>query len=135
MKNVLLKASLTLAVIAFASSIGLISGAGIAQAAGMSKYSPAPSHASKIDNATLHKAARAYVKISKINAQTGQKLKRASSRSAKQQVLADARSKEKSAVRGQGISVSQYNHVIRSVQTDASLRSKFSSYVSSASSH
>lgn len=132
MRNVLLKASATLAVIAFASSICLIPGAGFAQAAGMPKYSPAHSHTSKIDSATLHKAARAYVKISRIRAQTGQKLKHASTRSAKQQALANARSQEMNAVRGQGISVSQYNHVIQSVQADAGLRSKFHSYVTAA---
>lgn len=80
----------------------------------------------QIDDATLQKAAKAYVKVKQIVHQT----KQASASSASAQPdPAAAQSKKIAAVKGEGLDLQQYNQVLQTVQNDPQLQQKFASYV------
>jgi hypothetical protein len=85
-----------------------------------------------IDDATLKKAAVAFPRVRQINVETSQALTQTSSEKERQQILAQAQSKQMTIVRNVGISVDQYNQVIQSVRNDPVLQTKFASYVKAA---
>jgi hypothetical protein len=107
--------------------------------AGASASAPAPSsmndssasasasgQAAQVDDATLQKAAKAYVKVKQIVHQT----KQASPDSATAQAdPAAAQSQKIAAVKGEGLDIQQYNQVLQTVQADPQLQQKFASYV------
>jgi len=95
---------------------------------GASASAPAQSaqQATPIDDATLQKAAKAYVKVKQIVHQT----KQASPSSASAQPdPAAAQSQKIAAVKGEGLDLQQYNQVLQTVQIDPQLQQKFASYV------
>jgi Domain of unknown function (DUF4168) len=81
----------------------------------------------QIDDATLQKAAKAYVKVKQIVHQTKQASP--SGDSAAQPDQASAQSEKIAAVKSAGLDPQQYNQVLQVVQNDPQLLQKFSSYV------
>lgn len=87
---------------------------------------PAPSQGAQVDDATLQKAAKAYVKVKQIAHQSKQA---GASASGAQPDQASAQSEKLAAVRNEGLDPQQYNQVIQMVQNDPQLMQKFSNYV------
>ncbi len=85
-----------------------------------------------VDDATLKKAAAAFVQVKNISVQTQQQLQNVKDDSQRREILARAESQKITAVKNEGIEPAQYNSVIRAVQNDESLRGKFTSYVNRA---
>jgi len=83
--------------------------------------SSAPGQSAQIDDATLQKAAKAYVKVDQIAHQ--------SSGNSSQADPAAAQSQKIAAVRNEGLDPQQYNQVIQMVQNDPQLQQKFANYV------
>jgi hypothetical protein len=77
--------------------------------------------AASIDDATLQKAAKAYVKVKKIVHETKQASPTSASAAPDQAKIA--------AVKDSGLDPQQYNQVIQTVQADPQLQQKFASYV------
>jgi hypothetical protein len=91
---------------------------------GSSAMSPAPG--ATVDDATLQKAAKAYVKVKQIVHQT----KQANPPSAgAQPEQASAQSEKIAAVKNAGLDPQEYNQVLQMVQNDPQLQQKFASYV------
>ena len=82
----------------------------------------APAQGGQIDDATLQKAAKAYVKVKQIVHQSKQADSAASAQPATQ-------SDKLNAVRDQGLDPQQYNQIIQMVQNDPQLQQKFATYV------
>src|ERR1700722_469771 len=83
-----------------------------------------PAQAAQLDDATLQKAAKAYVKVKQIVHQT----KQASPSSASAQPdPAAAQSQKIAAVKNEGLDIQQYNQVLQTVQNDPQLQQKFAS--------
>jgi Domain of unknown function (DUF4168) len=82
----------------------------------------APAQNAQVDDATLQKAAKAYVKVKEIVHQSKQANSGASAQPATQ-------SDKLNAVRDQGLDPQQYNQIIQMVQNDPQLEQKFASYV------
>jgi len=94
--------------------------------ASASSPAQAAQQATPIDDATLQKAAKAYVKVKQIVHQT----KQASPSSASAQPdQTAARSEKIAAVKNEGLDIQQYNQVLQTVQNDPQLQQKFASYV------
>jgi len=91
--------------------------------ASASASAPAPGaqQAASIDDATLQKAAKAYVKVKKIVHETKQASPSSASAAPDQAKIA--------AVKDSGLDPQQYNQVIQTVQADPQLQQKFASYV------
>jgi Domain of unknown function (DUF4168) len=85
-----------------------------------------------INDATLKKAAAAFVQVKNISAHTQEQLQNVKDDSQRREILARAESQKITAVKNEGMEPAQYNSVIRAVQNDESLRGKFTSYVSQA---
>jgi hypothetical protein len=83
----------------------------------------APMQNSSVDDATLQKAARAYVQVKKINHD-----EKASGDTSPNKV-AQAEADKLQAVRSQGLQPEQYDQVIQMVQNDSGLQQKFLGYV------
>lgn len=88
-----------------------------------SMSAPAASGAS-VDDATLHKAAQAYVKVKQIVHQAKQDSGDTTAQNSKQ-----IESAKIDAVRSEGLDPMQYNNVIQMVENDPSLQQKFKDYV------
>ena len=86
----------------------------------------APAQAAQVDDATLQKAAKAYVKVKQIVHQTKQA--NPSSEGA-QPEQASAQSEKIAAVKNAGLDPQEYNQVLQMVQNDPQLQQKFASYV------
>ena len=82
----------------------------------------APAQSGQVDDATLQKAAKAYVKVKQIVHQD----KQANSGEAAQPAN---QSDKLNAVRDQGLDPQQYNQIIQMVQNDPQLQQKFATYV------
>jgi hypothetical protein len=95
-------------------------------ASGTSASAPAQSaqQAASIDDATLQKAAKAYVKVKQIVHETKQANPTSASAAPDQ-----AASQKLAAVKNEGLDPQQYNQVIQTVQSDPQLLQKFASYV------
>ena len=110
---------------AFAQSAGSMgdSGSSASSANSMGAPSaPAPAQSGQVDDATLQKAAKAYVKVKEIVHQDKQANSGASAQPANQ-------SDKLNAVRDQGLDPQQYNQIIQMVQNDPQLQQKFATYV------
>ena len=82
----------------------------------------APAQSGQVDDATLQKAAKAYVKVKQIVHQDKTANSGADAQPADQ-------SDKLSAVRDQGLNPQQYNQIIQMVQNDPQLQQKFATYV------
>ena len=82
----------------------------------------APAQSGQVDDATLQKAAKAYVKVKQIVHQDKQANSGANAPPATQ-------SDKLNAVRDQGLDPQQYNQIIQMVQNDPQLQQKFATYV------
>jgi hypothetical protein len=106
-----------------ASSAGSMGGASASDAGSMGGASAsAPAQSGQVDDATLQKAAKAYVKVKQIVHQDKQANSAASAQPANQ-------SDKLNAVRDQGLNPQQYNQIIQMVQNDPQLQQKFATYV------
>ena len=92
---------------------------------GSSAAAPAPAQSGQVDDATLQKAAKAYVKVKQIVHQT----KQAESANGAQPDQTAAQSEKLAAVKNEGLEPQQYDQVIQMVQNDPALQQKFASYV------
>jgi hypothetical protein len=79
-----------------------------------------------IDDATLQKAAKAYVKVKQI---VHQEKQASPSSNGSQPVQAADQSEKMAAVKNEGLDPQQYNQVIQTVQNDPQLQQKFAIYV------
>jgi len=83
----------------------------------------------KVDDATLKRAAAAYVKVRDITVKTEQEINSTDDTAKKQQLADESESEKLAAVKAQGMEPQQYNNVIMLVKDDNSLQQKFLSYV------
>src|SRR5581483_681223 len=86
----------------------------------------------KVDDATLKRAAAAYVKVQDITLKTRKVLNNTENESQKNEILEKAESEKIAAVKAQGMQPQEYNRVIMLVQADNNLQHKFLGYVHQA---
>jgi Domain of unknown function (DUF4168) len=116
----------------FAQSSGSMNDSGSAASAPPSEGAPAAESAqpaqgsAQVDDATLQKAAKAYVKVKQIVHQTKQA---ESASNGAQPDQSAAQSEKIAAVKNAGLDPQQYDQVIQMVQNDPSLQQKFANYV------
>ena len=127
----LLKAS-SIAVVTIAIlSFGLC-GSSMAQNTDMGTSSSATNAESSqvsIDDATLQRTAKAFVKVTRIVDDQKRTMANQTDQQAMQQSAAQAESQKLAAVKSEGLEPQQYNHVLQVVQNDSNLQQKFLSYV------
>jgi hypothetical protein len=82
----------------------------------------APAQGASIDDATLQKAAKAYVKVKQIVHQEKQA-------NAAEPPQASDQSAKMAAVKAEGLDPQEYNQVLQTVQNDPQLQQKFAGYV------
>ena len=82
----------------------------------------APAQGTSIDDATLQKAAKAYVKVKQIVHQEKQA-------NAAEPPQASDQSAKMAAVKAEGLDPQEYNQVLQTVQNDPQLQQKFAGYV------
>jgi len=82
----------------------------------------APAQGASVDDATLQKAAKAYVKVKQIVHQEKQA-------NAAQPPQASDQSAKMAAVKAEGLDPQEYNQVLQTVQNDPELQQKFAGYV------
>jgi hypothetical protein len=82
--------------------------------------SSSPAQGAQVDDATLQKAAKAYVKVKHIVHQTKQ---------SGQADPSSAQADKLNAVKNEGLDPQQYNQIIQMVQNDPQLQQKFAGYV------
>ena len=82
----------------------------------------APAQSAQIDDATLQKAAKAYVKVKQIVHQEKQA-------NAAEPPQASDQSAKMAAVKAEGLDPQEYNQVLQTVQNDPQLQEKFAGYV------
>lgn len=85
-----------------------------------------PSQSAQVDDATLQKAAKAYVKVKQIVHESKQAPPAANGEQADPKA---SQSEKLAAVRNEGLDPQQYNHIIEMVQNDPQLQQKFANYV------
>src|SRR5580700_2073250 len=85
----------------------------------------APAQSGQLDDATLQKAAKAYVKVKQIVHES----KQANPTGASAEPQGATQSDKLNAVRDQGLDPQQYNQIIQMVQNDPQLQQKFATYV------
>jgi hypothetical protein len=105
-----------------ASSDSSMGGPSNSSAAIGSSSASAPAQSGQVDDATLQKAAKAYVKVKQIVHQDKQANSGANAQPATQ-------SDKLNAVRNEGLDPQQYNQIIQMVQNDPQLQQKFATYV------
>ena len=113
----------------FAQSSGSMNDSGAAAsapAAEGAQPAPAAQPAAQVDDATLQKAAKAYVKVKQIVHQTKQAQ---SASNGAQPDQSAAQSEKIAAVKNAGLEPQQYDQVIQMVQNDPGLQQKFVTYV------
>ncbi len=117
---------------AFAQSSGSMNDSGSAASAPPSEGAPAAENAqpapaaAQVDDATLQKAAKAYVKVKQIVHQTKQAESASNGATPDQSA---AQSEKIAAVKNEGLDPQQYDQVIQMVQNDPGLQQKFANYV------
>jgi hypothetical protein len=84
---------------------------------------------SRIDDATLKRAAAAYVKVRDISEKTEKEINNTDDSAKKQQLMDESESEKVAAVKAQGMEPRQYNNVIMLVKDDTGLQQRFLSYV------
>ena len=115
----------------FAQSSGSMNDSGSAASAPAAEGAPAaesaqPAPAAQVDDATLQKAAKAYVKVKQIVHQSKQAQ---SSGNGAQPDQSAVQSEKIAAVKNEGLEPQQYDQVIQMVQSDPNIQQKFVNYV------
>jgi Domain of unknown function (DUF4168) len=82
-----------------------------------------------IDDATLKRTAKAFVKIRRIVASAQQAIERSNNEQQTDQIVAQAELDEIDAVKATGLQTRQYNQVMQLARADTTLRKKLFSYV------
>ena len=82
-----------------------------------------------MDDATLKRAAAAYVKVRDISDKAQRAIDTTDDTARKQQLMAESESTKVEVVKEEGMEPQQYNNVIQMVRDDNSLQQKFLSYV------
>jgi hypothetical protein len=104
-----------------------------------SGYSGAPGNTANpvapatVDDATLKRAARAYVKVRRISDDERGAINGASNDANRQNIEQQAESKKIEAVKAEGLQPQQYNQVLALVQADKGLAQRFLKYVDQTS--
>ena len=95
------------------------------------RYSGAPGavNPENINDATLRRTAKAFVKVRQIKQKERQGLNNTNDDAQKRQITAQAESDKIDAVKAEGLQPQQYNHVIELAQADKAFQRKFLSYV------
>jgi Domain of unknown function (DUF4168) len=83
----------------------------------------------QLDDATLKRTAKAFVKVKRIVASAQQEIDRSSNDQQKQNIAAQAETDKLDAVKAEGLQPRQYNQVLVLARTDKALRDKLLSYV------
>jgi len=86
-----------------------------------------------VDDATLKRTARAYVKVQQISENERGAINGATDDASRQIIAQQAESKKVAAVQAEGLQPQQYNQVLALVQRDKSLEQRFLSYVQHSS--
>jgi hypothetical protein len=130
-------------VVAVAALLVLAKAPAIAQDAPMGHSSPGysgdpgntanPVAPATVDDATLKRAARAYVKVRKISDDERGAIDSANNDANRQNIKQQAESKKVAAVKAEGLQPQQYNQVLALVQADKGLAQRFLKYVDQTS--
>jgi hypothetical protein len=83
----------------------------------------------RVDDATLKRAAAAFVKVRDISVKTEQAIHQTDDSAKKEQLMAEGESEKVAAVKAAGMEPQQYNDVLMLVKDDSGLQHKFLSYV------
>ena len=111
------------------------SGVALAQAGNAGQSNPGYSGATsavtpdKIDDATVKRTAKAFVKVRQIVQNADQALNNSGDDAQKQQIAEQAELKKMAALKSEGLQPQQYNQVMQLARTDKSFEQKFLSYV------
>jgi hypothetical protein len=114
-----------------ASSSALAFAAGSDAAPGYSSSDAGSAAASSVDDATLNRTAKAYLKVRQIVQNEQDKLNNTNGDAAKRQLADQAESAKVAAVKAEGLQPEQYNRVLELVQANQQVRQKFLSDVNS----
>ena len=117
-----LAASALAVLIGFPTSAVLADTSSAMSDSGSAASASAPAQGASIDDATLQKAAKAYVKVKQIVHQEKQ------ANAAKPPQASDQSAKMAS-VKAEGLDPQEYNQVLQTVQNDPQLQQKFAGYV------
>src|SRR5436309_1155939 len=82
-----------------------------------------------VDDATLKRTAKAYVKVRQIVRKAQQALNSSGNDAQKQQIAEQAESRKLAVVKDEGLQPQQYNQAILLAQADKAVQQKFLSYV------
>jgi Domain of unknown function (DUF4168) len=110
-------------------------GAALGQDRNAGQSNPAYSGASgivnpgTIDDGTLKRTAKAYVKVRQIVRDANQDLGNTTDNAQQQEIATRAESMKIAAVKGEGLRPQQYNQVLQLARTDKAFEQKFLSYV------
>lgn len=132
----LLNGVLASCAIALSVSLATVAGAGTAMnqapEAAPPSYSGASGGARTVNDATLKRAAAAYVKVQTITVKTRHVLNNTNDATKQHQIMKQAELEKIAAVKRLGMEPRQYNQVILLVQGNNQLQRKFLSYVHQA---
>ena len=84
---------------------------------------------SRIDDATLQRTAKAYVKVQQIVKEADQDLNKTNDNAQQQEIAKQAESRKMAAVKAEGLQPQQYNQVLQLARNDKAFEQKFLSYV------
>jgi hypothetical protein len=112
-----------------------ISAPAFAAGASSSSISREPEAGGKaqVSDVTVRKAAAAFPKILKINREAKKEIQQTNDPQQRQQILSSARDRQISALREEGISADDYDHVLVALNSDPGLLAKFKSYLNGGS--
>ncbi len=99
------------------------------RSSGGDSAAPAVVSPKTIDDATLERTAKAFVKVRQIVEIEKQDIGKATTDAAKQQIAQRAESQKIAAVEAEGVHPQQYNQVIELAKVDSTFDRKFMSYV------
>jgi len=124
--------ALAICVTALSVSLATAAGAGAAMNQAPGPTTPgysAGKNPQTVDDATLKRAAAAYVKVQHITLETRRILSNTNDANKQHQIIRQAELKEIAAVKRQGMQPQEYNQVILLVRNNDQLQRKFLSYV------
>ena len=101
----------------------------MAQSRGPDPADSAATSPQSVDDATLQRTAKAYLKVSKIVQDENSAINSAADDSTKTQATRQAESEKMAAVTAEGLEPQQYNHVLQLVQNDTNVQQRFLSFV------
>lgn len=89
----------------------------------------APISPDTINDATLKRTAKAYVKVRQIVDQANDNLGKTTDRAQQQQIATKAEANKMAAVKSEGLQPQQYNQILQLARADKTFAQKFLSYV------